>query len=47
MNWYGGGFIPVILYQNYAQGAEEEFALTTEDSQNILTENSDDILVDH
>lgn len=47
MNWYGGGFIPIIIYQAYAEGAViEEIALLTEDSQNILTEDGQEILVD-
>ncbi len=43
--WPGSGFITIINYSSYAQGVEEEGALITESGQNILTEDSKDILV--
>ena len=46
MNWYGGGFTTIINYASYQQGAEELNAITTESSQNILTENSLTLLVE-
>ena len=46
MNFWGSGFIPIIIYGSYFQGEEEEFALLTENNFNILTESGNDILVE-
>ncbi|MDP4145627.1 MAG: hypothetical protein Q8936_14265 [Bacillota bacterium] len=47
MNWFGSGFITIIIYGSSFVGPEEEFSLLTENGLNILTENGDDILVDN
>jgi hypothetical protein len=47
MNWFGSGFIQIIIYGGGAQAIEEANALITEDGTlNILTELSQDILTE-
>jgi len=42
MNWYGSGFVPIIIYASTTGvGAGDDVnALLTENNLNILTENS-------
>lgn len=47
MNWYGGGFIPIINYS--AASAEivvQDHAILTENSIDILTESSLELLTE-
>ena len=46
MNWWGSGFIPIILYSGYPVEIDESTALLTEDSNYILTENLKHILTE-
>ena len=44
--WYGGGFIPIIIYG--AQGStSDSFGLLTENNINILTESGSNIDIEH
>jgi len=46
MNWYGSGFIPIIIYSLGKAAEEEDFALLTENDLDILTESSQRILTE-
>lgn len=47
MNWFGSGFIPIIIYAySSAEAVLETGALLTEDGLNILTEDNNNILVE-
>ena len=46
MNSYGSGFITILNYAYYESGSEELRDLITESGQNILTELSQDILIE-
>lgn len=47
MNWWGSGFIPIIIYSTGAQAMEESTPLITENgADNIWTELSQDILTE-
>ena len=46
MNWWGGGFIPIIIYGTFQDSVEEQNAIITENGLNILTETSQDILTE-
>lgn len=46
MNWVGSGFITIINYSSYGGGAEEANTIDTETGQNILTEDSKDLLIE-
>ena len=46
MNWYGSGFITIINYASGAQGAMEANTIDTESGQNILTEDSRELLIE-
>lgn len=48
MNWFGSGFIPIIIYGTTAEAVEEANALITENgANNIWTESSKDILTEN
>lgn len=49
MNWQGSGFVPIIIYSLVAVGGGESdsFSLITESNLNILTENGNNIDIEH
>jgi hypothetical protein len=46
MNWYGSGFITIILYATGGAAALNENELLTENNLDILTELSQSILTE-
>ncbi len=46
MNWWGSGFITQIIYAALSS-ADDQFALTTEDNRNLLTEDGKNIDIEH
>ena len=47
MNWYGSGFITIINYSSaMSEALTEEHTILTENNLNILTESSQDILIE-
>jgi hypothetical protein len=46
MNWWGSGFIPVIIYASAGGFIEDKFVLQTENNLDILTESGEEILVE-
>lgn len=46
MNWFGSGMITILLYASAGEIITEQKALLTEINQDILTENSNEILED-
>jgi hypothetical protein len=48
MNWFGSGFIPILIYSNsIAVDALQQYALITETTNlNIRTEISQDIYIE-
>jgi len=47
MNWWeGGGFIQIINYSGIAEAMTEGFAILTENDFDILTELSQELLVE-
>jgi hypothetical protein len=47
MNWFGGGFISIIIYGGGAAAVNDPYALLTESSNNILTESVQNIDIEH
>jgi len=43
MNWWGSGFVPILIYAAGASTAADDKALLTENNLNILTETGQDI----
>lgn len=46
MNWYGSGFITIINYASTADAPGEAFELITENNIDILTELSQELLIE-
>jgi hypothetical protein len=46
MNWFGSGFIPILIYASGIATEEEQNAILTENNLDILTESSDSILTE-
>jgi hypothetical protein len=46
MNWYGSGFIPIILYGSGLATAQDQNEILTENSLDILTQISQSILTE-
>ncbi len=46
MNVIGSGFIVILNYASYGGGAEDANTIDTETGQNILTEDSKDLLIE-
>jgi hypothetical protein len=46
MNWFGGGFVPIIIYGTGGSAATDNGALLTESGLDIETENGQLILVE-
>lgn len=46
MNCFGSGFITIINYGVYEQGAEENFVILTENNTNLTAENGSDLLIE-
>jgi hypothetical protein len=47
MNWVGSGFITQIIYAAQGGAFDDAFSILTENSIMILTENSDEIDIEH
>jgi hypothetical protein len=47
MNWIGGGLIQIIIYGTGISAGTEDFAILTESSSDILTENSLTLQTEH
>jgi hypothetical protein len=45
MNWYGGGFIPIIIYQGFTEEVLLPLELITHTNLNIMTHLSQNIQV--
>ena len=45
MNWFGSGFVPIIIYATGGSSAVDYGALVTENNLDILTESGNEILV--
>lgn len=46
MNWYGSGFITVIIYGAFSGAIEEDHAILTENNFELLTEDGKPILIE-
>jgi len=46
MNWWPSGLITILIYGSYAQGAEEMFAINTENNMDLLTEDGKILLTE-
>lgn len=47
MNWIGSGFITQIIYATQGAAFDDSFAILTETSIQILTENGDELDIEH
>ena len=45
MNWVGGGFVPIIIYQAFTEAVLNPLELTTHTNLNIMTHLSENIVV--
>lgn len=46
MNWFGSGFITIIIYGSIGAAVEEKFSILTESGMNLLTESGSDLLTE-
>ncbi len=46
MNWYGGGFVPIIIYAAGGSAAIDFNSIVTENNFDILTQDGNEILVE-
>ena len=46
MNWYGSGLITMLIYASFGS-VSDNFALLTESGQPLLTEDGQDIDIEH
>lgn len=46
MNWYGSGFIPILLYAFQGGVIEQQNAILTEDNKPLLTEDSNTLVTE-
>ena len=46
MNWWGSGFIPIIIYASIAEASQQDDTLITENGFDILTESGQELLVE-
>lgn len=47
MNWWGSGFIPIIIYATGSSIVDDSNAILTEDGLNLLTEASQNIDIEN
>ncbi len=46
MNWWGSGFVPIIIYAAASSAAIDFTSIVTESNLDILTEDGKEILVE-
>lgn len=46
MNWWGSGFVTIMIYGGFPEAVVQESSLLTENNLDILTENSLELLVE-
>lgn len=47
MNWWGSGFITQIIYAAISGAGDDQFNILTESNLDLLTENGDDLQIEH
>ena len=47
MNWWGSGFVPILIYGSFSQSDLEDFTIITETTNlDLLTENGMNLLTE-
>jgi hypothetical protein len=47
MNWFGSGFVTIIIYGLFSESPIQDNAILTENNLDLLTENSMELLIEN
>jgi len=47
MNWWGSGFITIMIYGSFSESHEQQFTILTENGFDLLTEDGNALLTEH